>query len=198
MRRTTPHLTAPLAGLLLGAIGVLLAAAPVTAAPRPSNPQGATVALAATTVQAGTTIRFTGTGWVNAAGRGQVVTIKLDDVDILRTVTATDGGAVSGTVTVPKATKTSGTHWLRLLAGSGAENDGPSRSLASAEFTVTAAAGGAAPATTGTGTPTTAGTLPKTGIDAGPWLAATIALPVAGIALLVADRRRRRAAPAAR
>jgi hypothetical protein len=197
MRRIPTRLTAPLTGVLLGTLGVLLLAAPATAAPRESNPKGATVTLAATTVQAGKTIRFTGTGWVNDKGRGQIVTIKLDDVDILREVTATDAGAISGTVTIPKATKTSGTHWLRFLAGNGRPNDDPPRSLASATFTVTSA-GAAAPATGGTSTTdsgTSTGTLPKTGIDAGPWLAATVLLPVAGVALLVVDRRRRRAVP---
>jgi hypothetical protein len=194
MRRISTRLIAPLAGVLLGTLGVLLTAAPVTAAPRPSVPKGATVTLAATTVQAGKTIRFTGTGWVNDAGRGQIVTIKLDDVDILKDLTATDAGAISGTVTIPKATKTSGTHWLRFLAGSGREGDDPNRTLASALFTVTAA-GGTGSTATGGGTGTGTGTLPKTGIDAGPWLAATVLLPVAGIALLVVDRRRRRTAP---
>jgi hypothetical protein len=197
MRRIPIRLITPLAGVLLGTVGVLLAATPATAAPRPSNPKGATVTLAATTVQAGKTIRFTGTGWVNKSGRGQIVTIKLDDVDILDDLTASDAGAISGTLTIPKAVKTSGTHWLRFLAGSGRDNgeDEPIRTLASALFTVTAAGGtGTTPSGTGTGT----GTLPKTGIDAGPWLAATVLLPVAGIALLVVDRRRRRAAPAPR
>lgn len=165
----------------------VVTATPASAAPRPSNPKGATVSLAAGSVKAGATLRFTGTGWRNDAGRGQVVTIKLDDVDILRDVTATDSGALSGSVTIP-AKVGAGEHWLRLLAGSGAANDDPARTLASAMFTVTA--GGAAPTTTAA---PTGGTLPKTGIDAGGWLAGAVLLPLAGAALLIADRRRRRA-----
>ncbi|MEU4556989.1 hypothetical protein AB0F72_01265 [Actinoplanes sp. NPDC023936] len=188
----------------------------MAAAPRPSNPVGATVSLAATSVAAGKTLRFSGTGFVNDGGRGQIVTIKLDDVDILRSVTASDSGAISGTVTIPKATTAGNEHWLRFLAGSGRENDSPSRSLASGYFAVTAASTGSAATTGGsTAAPTTAGgttaggttaggttaggttaggtaeTLPKTGIDAGPWLAGTVALPVVGIALLLVERRRR-------
>ncbi|GAA0811232.1 hypothetical protein [Spirilliplanes yamanashiensis] len=185
------RLAASVAALAVAALAV---GSPAAAAPRPSNPQGATVSLAASTARAGATLRFSGTGWKNQAGRGQVVTIKLDDVDILRDVTASDSGAISGSVTIPARTGT-GQHWLRFLAGSGAENDGPARSLASAMLTVTAgSSGGATPTATGTAAPSTGGTLPKTGIDAGGWLAGALLLPAAGAALLVADRRRRRSA----
>ncbi|WP_306205945.1 LPXTG cell wall anchor domain-containing protein [Actinoplanes sp. RD1] len=181
---------------------VALTAAPAAAAPRPSNPQGAAVTLAASTVAAGTSLRFTGTGWINDGGRGQVVTVKLDDTDILTTVTASDGGAISGAATVPAATTAGDGHWLRFLAGSGQENDTPARSLASSEFTVTAAPGGdstsaptpAVTATAGSGTGDDLETLPKTGVDSGPWLAGAIGLPLAGFALLLAERRRRRRA----
>ncbi|QOC90126.1 LPXTG cell wall anchor domain-containing protein [Micromonospora craniellae] len=170
---------------------------PAQANPRPSNPQGATVSLAADSATAGGTLRYTGTGFVNEGGRGQIVTIKLDDVDILGTVTASDSGAISGTVTIPAATPP-GSHWLRFLAGSGREDDGPARSLASSEFTVSAAAGGGAdePTAAPTGTPDL-DALPKTGIDAGPWTLGAIMLPIAGFVLLLVDRRRRHRADAA-
>ncbi|WP_433826572.1 hypothetical protein ACQP2E_31390 [Actinoplanes sp. CA-015351] len=183
--------------------GVLTGGPAVAAAPRPSNPVGATVSLASSTVVAGKTIRFTGTGFVNDSGRGQVVTIKLDDVDILRSVTASDSGAISGTVTVPAATPVGKEHWLRFLAGSGQENDSPARSLASGYFAVTAASSSttsspspgasASASASSTASASTGDTLPKTGIDAVPLLAGTIALPIAGIVLLLIERRRRRA-----
>ncbi|MBB2942545.1 hypothetical protein FB565_002258 [Actinoplanes lutulentus] len=185
------------AGVITGGPASASASALVFA-PRPSNPVGATVSLASSSVVAGKTIRFTGTGFVNDSGRGQVVTIKLDDVDILRTVNASDSGAISGTVTVPAATKAGAEHWLRFLAGSGQENDSPARSLASGYFAVTGASSSSPAASVSASASAAASvssgnTLPKTGIDAGPLLAGTIALPIAGIALLLIERRRRRA-----
>ncbi|MFB6398012.1 hypothetical protein [Polymorphospora lycopeni] len=181
-----------LAGGLLAVLCAVLVARPAAAEPRPSNPQGATVSLAATTVAAGQAIRFTGTGFVNEGERGQIVTIKLDDVDILGDVTASDSGAISGAVTIPAGTP-AGSHWLRFLAGSGAENDGPARSLATDQFTVTAGGG-----TTTSPTPQVpGGELPKTGVDSAGWLAGALILPAAGLVLLVVERRRRQRAATA-
>ncbi|MEV6342391.1 hypothetical protein [Actinoplanes sp. NPDC051851] len=190
------------AAALTAAALVALTATPAVAAstPRPSNAQGATVTLASATVAAGSKIRLTGTGWVNDSDRGQVVTVKLDDNDILGEFTASDSGALSGSVTIPAATEAGSEHWLRLLAGSGQENDTPARSLASSYFAVTTSSGSGTTSTstatataTATSTSTGSGTLAKTGIDAGPWLGGAILLPVAGIALLLVERRRRRA-----
>jgi hypothetical protein len=190
------------AGVAAAALVLITGTPALASTPRPSNAGGATVKLGSSTVAAGKSIRFTGTGWVNTGKRGQVVTIKLDDVDILGEVTASDAGAISGSVKIPAATKAGGEHWLRLLAGSGQENDSPARSLASSYFAVTAASAGgtsstsassSAAAPAATSTTGSDGVLAKTGVDAGPWLGGAVALPVAGLALLLIERRRRRA-----
>lgn len=114
------------------ACAVAVAPAAAVAAPvrPPENAEGATVALAATTVSAGDPLAFGGTGFVRTAGGGQIVTVKLDDDEIIGTFTADASGAVSGQVPAPSTT---GPHWLRFLAGSGGASgtsgEPPARSL---------------------------------------------------------------------
>jgi hypothetical protein len=118
----------------LAAIAGLTAAAPAAAVAAPlrppENPEGATIAVATTTVGAGDPVAFAGTGFVRTGGGGQVVTVKLDDDRILGTFTADATGAVAGQVPAPSAP---GEHWLRFLAGSGGTSgtsgEPPARSL---------------------------------------------------------------------
>ncbi|WP_306205940.1 hypothetical protein [Actinoplanes sp. RD1] len=144
--RHPPRLAATLLTAVVGGAAALALAAPAAAAdPRPDNPAGATVALTGTTVAPGGTLRFTGSGFVNADGSGSVVMVKIDDgavrqadgSDVFAEVTATaTTGDISGSLTVPTGLSGSG-HWLRLLTGSGAAGDAV-RSLHTEMFTVAA------------------------------------------------------------
>ncbi|MEX0426655.1 hypothetical protein AB3X52_03410 [Nocardioides sp. DS6] len=71
-------------------------------------------------------ISFGGSGFTP----GAEVTVKLDGVTVLGTVTALDSGKVTGTMTLP-ADATEGTHWLHI-AGAGASADTPAFTVAKA------------------------------------------------------------------
>ncbi|NHC14131.1 alpha-2-macroglobulin family protein [Motilibacter deserti] len=93
----------------------------------PTTPPPASVLLGASSVQAGSAIPVSGTGFPS----GATVTVKLDDDAILTTFPAGADGAFATTVTVP-ADAAAGSHWLRFLAGP------PATSVKSESFTVTA------------------------------------------------------------
>ncbi|MCZ4123081.1 HtaA domain-containing protein [Streptomyces sp. H39-S7] len=176
----------------------------LVAAPAAAGKASATTG--ATTVTAGGSLGFSVAGYP----AGQKLTVKLDDDGILSQFTIKADGTYAGSVTIPKDTATSGSHWLRFLAPN------PATSVKGASFTVTAAstgsagptptpsAGTTAPAKGGTTGGTTGGTgttgtddapaggdtLASTGSDATAPLLAAGALLTAGAAALVATRRR--------
>lgn len=125
-----------LAALALPAGG--LAIPPTGPAENPGDPPAA-VTIATPAVAAGGTVRFTGTGFLNAAGAPQKVYVKLDDHgdNGIGPFTAAADGTLRGAVklTDPEApgdiANAAKEHWLRFLAGpSGAHPDnGPARSL---------------------------------------------------------------------
>lgn len=118
-----------------------LVAAPAAAAK-------ASATTGATTVRAGGTLGFTVAGFP----AGQKLTVKLDDDGILSQFTVKADGTYAGSVTIPKDTATSGSHWLRFLAPN------PATSVKGAGFTVTAASTG-----TPTPTPSSSTTAPAKG-----------------------------------
>ncbi len=159
------------AAVLLAALGIATLAAGVASALRaPDDPEGASVQIASASVTPGGTVAFTGSGFIATGGGGQVVTVKLDDTSVAGTFTADAGGTISGTVTAPTST---GTHWLRFLAGSGGPSgqgggaQPPARSL-SADFTVTAASSPPATTTNPAPTPTTPSVTTPTPTPSGP------------------------------
>ncbi|MDP9814761.1 WxL domain-containing protein [Spirilliplanes yamanashiensis] len=174
LHRLSGGLIAALAGAT-----VLAVAAPAHAAdPRPDNPKGATVAIAASTVAPGGTLAFTGTGFVNADGTGSNVVVKVDDGqvrkadggDIFAEVKAADTtGAVSGTVTLPAGVTGAG-HWLRMLTGAPDEV----RSLHTALFAVEAPK--VAAVTLAGSTVEAGGTLAASGVNFPPAATVTVKL----------------------
>jgi hypothetical protein len=93
---------------------------------------GAKVTIGRSTVRAGGRIKVTGRNWVargSRSGDGAVVTIKLDDRDILA-VLPIRGKRFSGWVRIPRQVRT-GRHWLRFLAAE------PATSVRSKRFKVT-------------------------------------------------------------
>ncbi|MFJ8922053.1 hypothetical protein ACIREK_21580 [Streptomyces sp. NPDC102415] len=123
--------------------------APPTTAPPTAEPA---VRLTDSKVAAGGKVTFTLSGFV----KGQSVTVKLDDADIIGqwpSAVKADG-TLTATVTVPRATS-AGAHWLRFLAPD------PSTSL-KAGISVTSGSGGGGSGTGGTTGGSTGG-----GSDAG-------------------------------
>lgn len=93
---------------------------------------GASVSIDRSTVKAGGRIGVRGRNWKSTGSRlaeGAVVTIKLDDRDILQVLKITRK-RFSGWVRIPRQVK-AGTHRLRFLAGS------PATSVRSKSFRVT-------------------------------------------------------------
>ncbi len=115
------------------------------AAPAPP-PAAVSATLADMAVAAGGTLSFSFTGFVQSAGGGQHVGLKLDDGAIVGCVPANADGSGSGAVAVP-ATLAPGVHTLRLLGGTacvsigdgGSLSEGPAHN-ALVSFTVTAPA----------------------------------------------------------
>ncbi|MET7649316.1 hypothetical protein ABZS83_38040, partial [Streptomyces sp. NPDC005426] len=101
------------------------------------------VRLSASGTTAGGTVSFTLSGFT----RGQNVTVKLDDSQIIGQWTAAvnAAGTFSGTVTLPKSTS-AGAHWLRFLAPN------PSTSLRADISVTTAGTGGSGGSGGGSGT----------------------------------------------
>ncbi len=109
-------------------------------APPPVDPGAAEMRVQGT-ARLGCRITLRGTNWLNPdATRGSVIAIKLDDgsyarptgTDIWDTAVASDDGVVDHTLRLPDGTTgangskpaySTGTHWLRLLTGSGLPGD---------------------------------------------------------------------------
>lgn len=136
-----PAVTALIVTAAASLLAMLGAQPAVAAAPRPDNPNGASITLSGASFSPGDTVSFTGTGWTTTASKahGAVLGgVKLDDTDQLNaeTFTADAAGKLSGSVDLP-AGVTPGQHWLRFLSGSDQPGD-PVRSLHAA-FRVVAA-----------------------------------------------------------
>jgi hypothetical protein len=119
---------------LLVAACVLATAGGAVAAP-PGGPvetrNGATVKLHASSVERGGRLKVSGTKWRAKGSRvseGAVVTIKLDDRDILA-ILPIRNRRFEGYVRIPRQVPR-GRHWLRFLAAE------PATSVKSARFTV--------------------------------------------------------------
>jgi hypothetical protein len=119
---------------LLAAACLLATAGGAVAAP-PGGPvdskNGATVKLHSSGVARGGRIKVSGTKWRSKGSRvseGAVVTIKLDDRDILA-ILPIRNKRFEGYVRIPRQVKT-GRHWLRFLAAE------PATSVKSTRFTV--------------------------------------------------------------
>ncbi|MFT4286579.1 hypothetical protein [Nocardioides sp.] len=118
----------------------------------------ASVALAASSVALGGTLRITGAGWCHPAGGGSVIGVKIDDgaishldtavhanKTIWAIVSADADGTFTADITMPDGTGdapggsapalTAGSHSLRLLSGSLKTGD-ETRTVESADFTV--------------------------------------------------------------
>jgi hypothetical protein len=122
--------TAVVATLVLGGFVSAAGAVPPGGPVDASN--GATVSIDRTTVKAGGRIGVRGRNWKSTRSRteaGAVVTIKLDDRDILQLLKITNK-RFSGWVRIPRQVK-AGKHRLRFLAGS------PATSVKSKLFRVT-------------------------------------------------------------
>jgi len=119
------------------AVAELMARTSPAAAPVGENPNGRTITLVDTSAEVGGTIRFTGTGYLatDGHGGGQLVTVKINDGDILGQALADASGNLEGSVTVPSFVTPGGTYWLRFLAGAGQADDMPPSSIF-AYFTV--------------------------------------------------------------
>lgn len=135
----------------------LVAPTSALAARPPTNAGGASVAITVSEVAPSDEISFSGSGFRNADGTGQLVTVKLDDDAILGTFAASSTGVLNGSVRIPERV-TAGTHWLRYLAGAGRVGDDTARSLVT-DFSVVR--------DTGTTSPPTQGPEPGTGPDPG-------------------------------
>jgi len=205
MRTTSRGLLVAAAAAMFALLAVSAAPA-ASAAPRPDNPNGASIQLDQTTVAPGGSLGFTGSGWTTKATTtaGAVIGgVKLDDVDQLNTAgfTAKADGTVQGRVTLPTSVSV-GEHWLRFLSGSDQPGDpvrslhvmftvkkleaGPTSSAAGGQpaTTPTAASAGVPPAGTGgSGAAADMSTLPQTGSDSWPWVWTAAAL--AGLAVVL-------------
>lgn len=171
--------------------------------PRPDSPAGATAVVDPVTVVQGGTLTFRGTGF-QTAGKGEIVSIKIDDNAILLgdalksntwgLFTAASDGTLAGSLDLSKAHSDTpilpGAHWIRLLTGTSQPGD-TTRTL-HATFTVVAptpttpADSGTPPSTPAPGTPITpaapttpVATTPEI-VRTGPvWLTATTTKPSA-------------------
>ena len=192
--------------LIAGALALtVLIVNPLTVhgrAPVTDSPNGRAVTLIDPAAEPGGTIRFTGTGYVNANGTGQTVTVKLNDVDILGTFEASADGAISGSVPIPASLSPGSAYWLRFLAGAGKPDDMPATSL-HVDISVTAAAAATTLAPGGTqavpagqaqpsGTSEQSGDLVSSGDEMTRNLVVAAALAAVGLAGLAVDRLLRR------
>jgi hypothetical protein len=137
LRSTASRRTALLSTVAAGAVTaavVLLPAAPSEAIPpggAVSRSNGASVKLSTTSVKRGGRIKVSGSNWKakgSRTGNGKVVTIKLDDRDILAQIPIRNK-KFSGYVTIPRPVA-KGRHTLRFLASQ------PATSIKSKSFTV--------------------------------------------------------------
>ncbi|WP_026910348.1 hypothetical protein [Patulibacter minatonensis] len=137
LRTTATRRTALLSTIAAGGVTaalVLLPAASSEAVPpggAVSRSNGASVTLSTTSVKRGGRIKVTGRNWKaqgSRTGNGKVVTIKLDDRDILAQIPIRNK-RFSGYVTIPRPVA-KGRHTLRFLASK------PATSIKSKSFKV--------------------------------------------------------------
>ncbi len=169
---TSHRRTLALSALILAGIALLSFAAPANA--QDGYPATGTITLDKTEVEPGGSVAVSCTGF--APGTPVEVYLHSDPI-LLGTVNAGEDGTITFDAEIPANTPT-GPHTLECR---GTGQDGNALSL-SAQFTVVSA-------TTAT---TTSGTLPRTGSDSTNLVRIGIVLIVAGAALAVVVRRRKR------
>jgi hypothetical protein len=144
-----PHRTMALASVV-GVVATMASVGSVASAaePRPDVARGAVLLADAAPVASGGTVVFSGTGFATA-GRGEVLSLKVDDgavltadhADVWGQASAQPSGVVTGAIELGRASAvtplTPGVHWIRALVGSAQDGDTP-RSV-HATFTVVAA-----------------------------------------------------------